>query len=207
MTKTNIPYFSLRLLTVFSYFLPFVFYLSTCSSDPTVKDAFNKEDAIQNEKNEQQIKLNSINSFISAIDTTTVNKSEALTELAEKINKEFYSTDNVNNLNESFENIIYFPTNYSLSAIGTILGYKNLLGKILISISIFLSLISLFLWVLIDKYKIAFYLLSLNILTTTAFIIDCYVSNVSVLVGAWTLLFLLTMQLLTEIQTRKKANP
>ena len=141
MTKTNIPYFSLRLLTVVSYFLPFVFYMSTCSSDPTVKDAFNKEDAIQNEKNEHQIKLSSINSFISVIDTTTVNKSEALTELAEKINKEFYSTDNVNNLNENFENIIYFPTNYSLSAIGTILGYKNLLGKILISISIFLSLI------------------------------------------------------------------
>lgn len=207
MTKTNIPYFSLRLLTVFSYFLPFVFYLSTCSNNPNIKEAFNKEDAIQNEKHEHQIKLNSINSFISTIDTITVNKSDAMTELVERINNEFYSTDNVNNLKENLDNIIYFPTNYSLSAIGTIILYKNLLGKILIGISIFLSLMSLFLWVLIDKYKIAFYILSLNIFTITAFIIDCYVSNVSVMAGSWTLLFLLTMQLLTEIQTRKKSNP
>ncbi len=81
MTKTNIPYFSLRLLTVFSYFLPFVFYLSTCSSDPTVKDAFNKEDAIQNEKNEQQIKLNSINSFISVWGFETVSTEILITKL------------------------------------------------------------------------------------------------------------------------------
>ncbi|MES2514389.1 MAG: hypothetical protein V4580_09595 [Bacteroidota bacterium] len=129
-----------------------------------------------------------------------------MAELAERINHEFHNTDNVNNLNGNFKSIIYFPTNYSLSAIGTIIGYKNLLGKILIGISIFLSLISLLLWVLIDKYKIAFYLLSLNIFTITAFIIDCYVSNVSVLAGTWTLLFLLMMQLLTEIQTKRKAS-
>ncbi len=206
MTKTNIPYFSLRLLTVFSYFLPFVFYLSTCTSGPKEKNAYNKEDAIQNEKSEHQIKLENINSFISSIDTVTVDKSAAMTELAERINTEFAGTDNVSNLNENFETKLYFPTNYSLSAIGTLLLNKTLLGKILIGISIFISLITLLLWVVIDKKKIAIYLFTANILTITVFIADCYISNISLLLGVWTLLFLLTMQLLTELQARKKAN-
>lgn len=206
MTKTNIPYFSLRLLTVFSYFLPFVFFLSTCTDDLNGKDAYNKEDAIKNEKSENQIKVDKITSVIATFDTITVNKDAALTELIERINIEFNSTDNVRNLSENLETKIYFPTNYSLSAIGVIVLHKDLLGKILIGISIFISLITLLLWVIIDKKKIAIYLFASNISLITVFIIDCYFSNITVLIGTWTLLFMLFAQLLTEIQTRRKAN-
>ena len=206
MTKTNIPYFTLRLLTVFSYFLPFVFYLSTCTDDLTGKDAYNKADAIKNEKSENQFKLDRITSFIATVDTITVNREAAMTELLENIKVDYNTVDKSLNPNEDLEMKIYFPTKYSLSAIGTIVLHKDTLGKILIGFSVFISLITLIFWAIIDRNKIAIYLFSVNILAVLVFIVDSYFSNVTLLFGTWTLLFILTTQLLTEIQARKKPN-
>lgn len=203
--KNNIPYFTLRLLTVFSYFLPFVFFLSTCTDVLNTKEAFNKNDAIENEKEENENKVRAINNFILSIDSAGVNKEMVLNELVAKINLEFHTTDNIHNLSRDWELGIYFPTNYSLSAIGVLVFHKSTFGKILIGISILGSLVSLFLWFLVVKFKLALYLLIGNITAILLFIIVCYFSDITILCGNLIVLFLLIMQLITEVYDKKKS--
>jgi hypothetical protein len=170
-SSLNIPYFSIRLLTLLSYFLPFIFFLSTCSAPLSNDMAFNKEDAIKNENV-----------------------------------KNYNRTDNIANLERGKENLVIYPTDYSLSGIGCLLLYKNTMGKIAIGISIALSFLTLFFWLLINKRKLGIYFIIGNITMILVFIIDSFVSNVDLLYGVWVLLFLLTVQLLTEIKNLKNTN-
>ncbi len=204
MKKMNIPYLTLRILSVLSYFLPFTFYLATCASDPGRSEAYNKEDAIRNEKRENQKKLDDINASINQIDTIkAANNVPIIRQLTEKVNRYYYRTDNIVNLDEDIGTEIYLPTRYSASAIGLIIIGKSLLGVITVVISIFLSLITLILWRVFTKRRIGIYVISANILTISIFIIDCYFSKITILYGAWVLLSLLFAQLLTEINLFK----
>ena len=192
----NIPYFSIRLLTLLSYFLPFIFFLSTCTSDSVSKDAYNKEDAL---KNEYEKSNNSIHGIYAIIDSINPNHSEIEFEnLRSQINMVYLNSDNIINLKEELKTKIIFPTNYSLSGIGSILIYKNTMGKIAIGISIALSFLTLVFWLLINKRKLGVYFITGNIMMILVFIIDSFVSNVDLLFGVWVLLFLLIIQFFCE---------
>lgn len=200
----NISNFTIRLLTLFSYFLPFVFFLSTCTSEMTSSEAFNKADAISNEKEKIDYRLSSFDTLFNKIDSNNVNY--MLTEARARV-KHFYSTsDNISHLNLDIQYRLIMPTDYSLSAIGSIWFHKNIFGKTAISISLALSLILLIFYRVLDKRKIAFQTISANIIVLIVFIADNVLSNVTTLYGTWTLLFLLLIQLTTERRKLKTAN-
>jgi hypothetical protein len=192
----NLSNFSIRLLTLFSYFLPFVFFLSTCTSEMTSKVAFNKADAISNEHEKIANRLSDLDLLLNKIDSNDV--TEMTSELRAKINTSYSTSDNITNLNQDIQYRLLMPTNYSLSAIGSIWFHKNIIGKTAISISLALSLIILIFYRVLHKRKIAFQTISTNIIMLIIFITDNLLSNVTSLYGTWTLLFLLLIQLLIE---------
>lgn len=202
----NIPYFAIRLLTLLSYFLPFIFYLSTCTNNSEAKIAFNKKDAIKNERERSINELAYVDSLITNVDTNATNINAALTDLKAGIKNTYNYSDNFENLDQSFESLLFYPTNYSLSALGTIALHENMLGKITVSISLIISFLTLFFWFFIHKRKIGLYVITTNLVTLVIFIVDCLITNVSMLYGVWVLLFLLLVQLLTELKERRKIH-
>jgi hypothetical protein len=191
-------------LTLLSYFLPFIFFLSTCTSELTSTDAFNKTDAILNEREKVSNRLSSFDTLFNKIDSNNI--SYVLTEVRARL-KHFYSTsDNITHLNLDNQYRLLMPTDYSLSAIGTIWFHKNIIGKTAIAISLALSLIILLFYKVLDKRKIAIQIISANIIVLIVFIADNLLSNVTTLYGTWTLLFLLLIQLWTERRKFKTAN-
>ena len=198
----NIPYSALRLLTLSCYFLPFVFFLHTCDDGIFSKDAFNKDDAIQNETEKLDWKKNDFKA-------TCTNENFEGTKIDTIINSyaEFsiYS-DNIINLKIDVTDKLILPTPYSISGIGVMLFYKNMVGKIMIGISLFLSFITFTFWFFIRKKKLGIYIISLNFLSILIFQVICLASQVEMLYGLWVLLFLLFVQLLTEIQSRKNTT-
>lgn len=199
----NIPKFTIRLLTLLSYFLPFIFFLSTCTTPMNSEDAFNKSDAILNEKEKLSNHLANIDTLFYTHDS----RAEAfLHEIKATADTESSSSFKIASLNMDFQYRLLMPTDYSLSAIGSICFHKNLLGKTTISISLALSLIILIFYRLLDKRKIASQIISANIIILIIFIADNILSNVTMFQGTWTLLFLLLIQLTTEKRKLKTAN-
>lgn len=201
----NIPNFTIRLLTVLSYLLPFIFFVSTCTSPVNSEEAFNKTDAILNEQEKISDRLSSFDTLFNKIDSNNI--SYMLTEVRERVNYFYSTSDNITHLNLDKQYRLLMPTDYSLSAIGTIWLHKNITGRTVITISFVLSLIILFFYRVLDKRKIAVQIISANILVLIVFIADNLLSNVTMLYGTWTLLFLLLIQLLTERRKFKTFNP
>lgn len=200
----NIPNFSIRLLTLLSYFLPFVFFLSTCTSELTSKDAYNRADALSNEHEKIEKELSDLDLLLKKIDSK--NAADVTSELSNKINSSFSSSDNVDHLKMDVQYRLLMPTDYSLSAIGSIWFHKNIIGKIAISVSLALSLIVLIFYRVLEKRKIAFQTIAADVVVLVIFIADNFLSNVATLFGTWTLLFLLLVQLTTEWRKTKTAN-
>jgi hypothetical protein len=204
----NIPYFTLRILTLASYFLPFVFFLHTCDDGIFFKDAFNTDDAIQNETEKLEWKKENFKSKFTTENFKATKTDSLINDCADT----YISSDNINNLSPDFYDKLIRPTPYSISGIGIILLYidilidKNALSIITIGISLILSFITFVFWFFIRKKKLGIYVISLNILSVLTFQVVCLVSHVEMLYGLWVLLFLLTMQLLTEIQSRKNTT-
>ncbi len=206
MTKYNIPYFSIRLLTILAYFLPFVFFLSTCTGHLNSKQAYNQEDAIINENIKLKNKIDKITSVLESYDTAYTNRESINSEILETINREFNTTDNITNVNSQFLERFFSPTNYSLSAIGAIVFYKNMLGRIFLGISLFISLLTFLFWIFINKKRWGIYFIAVNLITVCVFAVECYFSGVTLLIGGWVLVFLLLVQLLTEFQNRNSLD-
>ncbi len=100
---------------------------------------------------------------------------------------------------------IVMPTDTSLSGIGSVLYFKNLTGQIAIAISLLISLILFVAFKVLKSKKVKLYLLLTAILCLAIFIIDSFVSNVTLLWGCWTLLILLLLQLIVEFYEKTKA--
>ena len=194
----NIPYFTLRLLTLACYFLPFVFYLSTCTNGGA-KDAFNTNDALQNEAEKLELQKEEFKSNFPKNGFEVAKTDSLINDYADT----YIYSDNITNLKANFLDKIIWPTPYSISGIGTILLYKNTLGKAMVSMSLFLTFITFVFWFFIRKKKLGIYVVALNLLSVLTFQVICFASQVEMLYGLWVLLFLLTMQLLTEIQSRR----
>ncbi len=191
----NIPYFTIRVLTLLSYFLPFIFFLSTCTSGVTLEDAYNKADAILNEKEKLENDLANLDTLFNTHDCRTKAFSYNVRTIAKTENSSSYR---IKSLTMDFPYRLLMPTDYSLSAIGSIWLHKNIPGKTAISISLALSLITLIFYRVLDKRGISLQIISANTIVLIFFIADNLLSNVTTLYGAWILLFLLLVQLITE---------
>ena len=202
--KIDIPYFSVRLLTVICYFLPLIYFLSTCTSDLTSKEAFNNEDALLNEKEKLLDKLKTFDELTKQIDIASNNVSDVVTEIRQHIKTN--RSDNTSNLQKDIQIRLLCPTDYSLSGIGALYFHKNLFARLSLGLSIFLSLIILLFWRIIKKKKLSLLFIATNMGAVFIFMIICFITNVSILYGSWILLLLLSNQILTEIQTLKKST-
>ena len=167
----NIPYFTLRLLTLACYFLPFVFFLNTCVGGQVDKDAFNTNDALQNEAEKLKLQKEEFKSNFPKNDFEVAKTDSLINEYADT----YISSDNINNLSPDFYDKLIRPTPYSMSGIGIILLYKDIiiykymLSIITLGISLFLSFITLVFWFFIRKKKLGIYVVGLNLLSVLAF--------------------------------------
>ena len=200
--------FTLRLVTVICYFLPFTFFLATCNNGLELRFSYNQAEADKNLLLEKE-------------------SSEAVTDTAQYDQKVFNHTkkpdtiaQNVLNLTQksssntsqtstdfggSIIRKIVMPTETSLSGIGSILYFKNITGQIAIAISLLISLILLLAFKFLTAQSTKLYLLLTAVVCKMVFIIDSFVSSVTLLWGSWSLLILLLLQLIWEFNNKMKA--
>jgi hypothetical protein len=136
--------FVLRLLNLACFFLPFTFFFTTCNGFD-VKFAYNKKEAAENKLQETK------STKVEPIDSTTV--ATYHDSLSQQRKDTIYNSDSTEHQKsfiskvqkqlERLEEFVLMPTDTSLSAIGCIFLYKNLAGKILISIALFISILTL----------------------------------------------------------------
>lgn len=187
---------ALRILTLACYFLPFIFFFSTCV-DGISKNAYNKADAIANEREKIEFEKKDlldkatdlINDHVSVTDSSAQLSSETM-KLLERAGDDWYIQ----------------PTFTSLSAPGVAFQFPNALGQILVALSFLLSFLTWILWRWL-KTKAGIYFIGANAFLVLVFIVICLLENITVLYGAWGLLGLLGVQLLTELQKRQKITP
>jgi hypothetical protein len=195
-SKIDIPASAIRFLTLACYFLPFVFYFSTCV-DGVTKSAFNKTDAIANEK--EKIRVEKKNIIQAATE-------EVLDHLTFKDKSAAFTSETMHILENLGDSWYLYPTFTSISAIGAALILENPFAQIIISISAVLSLITFLLWRLIDRKKLGLYVIGANLFVVVVFAITCLLINATLLYGAYALMFLLLVQIITEVQKRKQIN-
>ncbi|MDZ4664488.1 MAG: hypothetical protein SGJ15_06390 [Bacteroidota bacterium] len=195
-SKIEIPSATIRFLTLACYFLPFVFYFSTCV-DGISKSAFNKADAIDNEK--EKVRVEKKNIIQSAAN-------EVIDHLTFKDTSAAFTSETMHILENLGDAWYIYPTFTSMSAIGAAFILENTFAQIVITLSALLSLITFLLWRFIDRKKIGIYMIGANLLVVLTFSITCVAIKATLLYGAYALVFLLLIQLLTEIQKRKKIN-
>jgi hypothetical protein len=194
LSKLDINGTALRILTLACYFLPFIFFFSTCV-DNVSKGAYNKQEAIANEREKMEAEKKDL--LNKATEFLTNNLS--LTDSSAQLNSETIAI-----LEKTGDDGWYIqPTFTSLSGVGVLLSYKNTIGPILVVISMALSLLTLILWRALRRGKGALFFLSANLTVVLAFVIMCLAIDVTVLYGAWALVFLLAVQLLSALQDKK----
>ena len=186
----------LRLLTLFTYFLPFCFFFTTCQRGQ-LKVAYNIEEALTIKENIQQTKLapDSVK-----VQDTMHSETVVLRDLHDKL------ADRKNRFKFDLTKIInmaVFPSDYSISGIGVFEFYKNIFGKICIGLSILISVLYLILWKLLRKKKVSYIFICINVFSILAFIAICFISKVDVLFGVWVLLILLLIQFFLEYLDRQ----
>jgi len=98
---------------------------------------------------------------------------------------------------------MFFPTGTAASGLGTVMVFKNVMGKTAMAICIFLSLILLILYRWLKKPKTKMILLLMGIVSLLLFITDCFIADVTVLFGVWILLALQLLQYWMEWKEAK----
>ena len=197
--------FTFRLLTILCYFLPFTFFLSTCNNGLELRFSYNQKEADSNLILEQS--ATSTSTVDTTLNDTSIATVQADTIEQTKLNDTMQLVSDANNKDDVGDKLfrkLMMPTEKSLSGIGSIFYYKNLTGKIVMAISLLVSLIFLFAFKFL-KLKTRLYLLLTGVLCLLTFIVDSFFSDVTLLFGTWLLLFLLVLQLIKEFNDRKKA--
>ncbi len=197
-SKTDINGTALRILTLACYFLPFIFCFTTCV-DGHGRTAYNRADAIANEKAkviaEKKDLLEAAANLVA--DKITIGDSTIET-----------TSETIELLRDADDAWLLHPTVTSVSAIGFVLLYEDIIPRILVSLSALLSLLVFLLWPLLKRKGIGMHFLSLNLFLVVLFVVFCLVSSVTILFGVYGLVFLLLAQLLSALQDKqKKINP
>lgn len=189
--------FTLRFATLICYFLPFTFFMTTCNNGFELRFSYNQAEADKNILQEK-------GSSIAVADTT---KTDTVAQIALKdtikitsdtLPKSPYYGDKI------LKKII-MPTDTSLSGIGSVFYFKNLTGQIVIAISLLISIILLIAFKFLKSKRTKRFLLLTSLLCITIFIIDSLISSVTLLWGSWTLLALLLLQVILELNEMPKA--
>lgn len=198
LSKTDIKGLAIRMLTLACYFLPFVFCFTTCV-DGNTRTAYNRADAIANEKDKVIAEKKDLLEATANLIAEKITVSDSAVETTSETIKLLQEGDDLWFLN---------PTITSLSAIGFVLAYENPLPRVIMGLSVLISLLCFLLWPLIKRKNLAAYFLGVNLVLVLLFLVYCVASNISVLFGAYVLVFLLLIQLFSILQDkRNKINP
>ena len=198
----------LRLVTVVCYFLPFTFFLTTCNNGLELRFSYNQAEADKNiliEKESSKAVADTAQ-YDQQISTDTINTDTITHNLLLDTSK--ISSDTLPKSSDYLDRIlrkIVMPTDTSLSGIGSIFYFKNLTGQIAIAISLLISLILFVAFKVLKSQKTKQYLLLTAVFCFTIFIIDSFVSSVTLLWGSWTLFILLLLQFILEFNDKTKA--
>lgn len=198
--------FTFRLLTILCYFLPFTFFLSTCNNGLELRFSYNQKEADSNLIVEQQLTTSTVDTTLNKYDTSIITDQADTTQQA-NLNDTTQFVSEANN-NDDFGDKLFkkvvMPTDKSLSGIGSLFYYKNLTGKIALAISLLVSLILLAAFKFV-KLRTRLYLLLTAVFCLLIFIIDSFISSVTLLFGTWLLFLLFTLQIIIALNDRKKA--
>lgn len=199
--------FTLRLVTIICYFLPFTFFLTTCNNGLELRFSYNQAEADKNillEKESSEAITDTAKYDQQIFTDTTKADTVAQNVLKDTVK---ISSDTLQKSSDYGDRIlrkIIMPTDTSLSGIGSVLYFKNLTGQIAIAISLLISLVLFVAFKFLKSQRAKLYLLLTSVLCLTIFIIDSFISSVTLLWGSWTLLILLLLQIILEfIDTRK----
>ncbi|MBI1781024.1 MAG: hypothetical protein HYR66_06605 [Sphingobacteriales bacterium] len=185
MAKLN---FISRLITVLCYFLPVTFFYFGCNGLSS-EIAYNKHDVFN-------IIIDSKQSVVAvsndtSLKTTPISIADSLKQLPENAKDSIISEELRHDTTgkKDFLARVISPVNHSLSAIGVIVIYKTVFGKIVICASMVISLFLLFGIRLIRRNeKLIMGLSIINVACVLLFVIDSYSNKVDLLWGAWVLL-------------------
>jgi len=198
--------FTLRLVTVICYFLPFTFFLTTCNNGELIY-SYNRNEADKN------ILLESESSKVAVADTArhdtlsveTINADSSSQIIPNETGKTSYDTSQKStDYGAMIIGKLLYPTDTSLSGIGSVIFSKNLIGQIAIAISLLISLVLFVAFKFLKSQRTKLYLLLVGVLCLTIFIVDSIVSSVTLLWGSWTLLIVLILQLILEFKDMTK---
>ena len=199
---------SLRLITILCYFLPCTFFLITCGGI-RMRFAYNQTEAnknilLDNESATKDVDTTQDNS-IQLNDTTKSN----LLQQSNSRDTTKITSDSIKKSTDYWDKIyrkIMMPTGSSLSAIGSILYYKNLTGQISIGVSLLISIILFLAFKFIKSKRTILYLLLISFLCLVIFIVDSFISNVTLLWGSWCILSFLIFQMMLEFKDQTKTK-
>ncbi len=189
----------LRIVTVLCYFLPFTFFLVTCNGGWTA--SYNRKEADKNLALEKAERVQDTTVGQASVADTSVKlvTSDTVTRVIYQEQKNSKSKELLNWILDK----IMTPAQNALSGISSVYMYKNKEGKVLIAVSILLSLTTLFLWRFLKRKRIALAILLTNLFCFVALIVDSFSSQVTLLWGAWTIFALLIIQLGLEIRKKQ----
>ena len=201
--------FTLRFVTVICYFLPFTFFLATYNNELELRFSYNQAEADKNillEKESSEVVTDT-----AQYDQKVFNDPTKTDTIAQNVlnHTQKISSDTLqksSNYGDRVLRKIVMPTDTSLSGIGCVLYFTNLMGQIAIAISLLISLVLFVAFRVLNYQRTKLYLLLIAVLCLTIFIIDSFVSRVTLLWGSWTLLVLLLLQLIHEFNDMRKAN-
>jgi hypothetical protein len=192
--KMDINGAALRILTLACYFLPFIFFFSTCV-DGVGRTAYNKADAIKNEKDKVIAEKKDLIEAAANLVADKITVSDSGVETTSETIKLLENADDAWLLN---------PTLSSASAIGFVLMYDDAFPRLMVFLSALLSLLTFLMWRFLKRKGWVVYIIGANLFSVVAFMMYCFASNVTVLYGAYLLVFLLIVQLLSTLQDKKK---
>jgi hypothetical protein len=201
--------FTLRLVTVICYFLPFTFFLATCNNGLELRFSYNQAEADENillEKESSEAVTDTAQYEQQILSDTTKTDTVAQNLLKDTVKISSHTLQKSSDYGDRILRKIVMPTDTSLSGIGSVLYFKNLTGKIAITISLLISLVLFIGFKILKSQRTKLYLLLTSGLCLTIFMIDSYVSSVTLLWGSWTLLILLLLQSILEFNDKRKAH-
>lgn len=196
---------TLRFLTIICYFAPFTFFVATCNGPVDVRFAYNQKEAATNTSNE--LRLTEVATF--PVDTMQYESpADSFMVPVDISNEQNTASDTERNSNDYLEQLfrkMMMPVEKSLSGIGVVFYFKNFTGKIVIAISLLISL-AIPIFSRFIKSGIKKYLLLSSILCIVIFMADCFVADVTLRYGVLCLLLLLLLQFGLEYRAKEEGN-
>lgn len=179
----------LRILTIICYGLPCVFWFVSCDS-MEFKYAYNQRDA-----DLLAMKTQAKMEEAMGGDTANVEVKRMFAEMSE---------DSLVKRRANFDQIVYKiirPVKNSISALGAIVYFKNVAGKVAMAASFFISLFLLIAFRFLKTKLVVKNLLIINLLFLNVFIVDSFFSDVALLWGMWVLFIIVFLQVAIEVRT------